>query len=293
MLYSMKNDFITAEIAEHGAEIKSIKFNGVDYLHNSDPKYWCYSAPLLFPNIGKLNNDETIFNGQVYPMKKHGFARLSDFKVVEHTDTCMTLLLTDNEETLKHYPYHFDMYVEYFLDKFKLRSSIKIINKSKINMPFNLGLHPAFKVPLFDNEKFEDYQVIFETPGSYETPIIDLVTGLIDWKNRGKEFINLKCLPLNYHDYDHDALVFENIKTHSIILEHKEHHHGVRVDFPDFTHLGMWTPNNDKFAPFICIEPWIGCADRPGSDGIFEHKRDVVILEPDKEFEVNYVYSFF
>ena len=292
MLYTMKNDFLNVEISDKGAEIKSIKLNNIDYLHNSDPKYWGYSAPILFPNIGTLKNNQTIFDGVSYPLTKHGFVRTSLFKVVEHTPTCMTLLLEDNEETLKLYPFHFKMYVEYYLDHFKVRGSIRIINNSSTIMPFNLGLHPAFKVPLLDNEAFSDYHIIFDKVATYETPTVDLKTGLLDWKNRDKELINLEKLPLNYDDYKVDAIVLENIKTNTVVLEHQNNHHGVKVEFPNFTHLGIWTPNHIK-APFICLEPWIGCGDSPTSDGIFNHKRDIINLKPNEEYEANYVYSFF
>ena len=42
-----------------------------------------------------------------------------------------------------------------------LKSYIVVTNLSNDEMLFNLGLHPAFKVPLFDNEKFEDYRYLW------------------------------------------------------------------------------------------------------------------------------------
>ncbi len=292
MLYTIKNNDLEVQISDHGAEIKSIKYHGLEYLHDSNPKYWSYSAPLLFPNIGKLKDDTTKFNGINYPMRKHGFARNFDFKFVSQSDDKITFLLKADKESLIIYPFDFELYVDYKLKNNQLLSEIRVINHSKSVMPFNLGLHPAFKVPLLANEKFEDYHIIFDKCGTYETPEVDLETGLIDFTKRSKEFINLKELNLNYADYERDAIVLENVISHNVLLENKDTHHGVRFIFDDFIHLGIWTPNGGKFAPFICIEPWIGCADRPQTDGEFSSKRDLIFLKENEEKLIKYHYEF-
>ena len=82
MLYTISNEDLKIEISDHGAEIKRIQYHDEDYLHDSNPKFWSYSAPLLWPNIGMLKNNQTIFDGKAYPLKKHGLARISDFSLV-------------------------------------------------------------------------------------------------------------------------------------------------------------------------------------------------------------------
>ena len=52
--------------------IKSIKYLNEERLHDSNPKYWNRSAPLLFPNIGCT---EAHFNGIKTNLPKHGFLR--------------------------------------------------------------------------------------------------------------------------------------------------------------------------------------------------------------------------
>lgn len=293
MIYKIQNKYLEVEIATMGAEIKSIKYLGVDYLHDSNPKYWCYSAPILWPNIGCLKNGVSLFNGVSYPMKKHGIARVTEFTCCNETNTSLTFILSSNQETNAIYPFDFDLIIKYELEERSIKSTINVINKSTNDMPFNLGLHPAFKVPLSDDETFEDYHVLFDKTGTYEVPYIDLVTGLIDYTKRPKELINFNELNLKYEDFDADAIVLENVLSHSVILESKNSHHGVKFDFPEFTHFGMWTPGSIKKAPFICLEPWIGCADRPQSDGEFSSKRDLVWLKPTEEKAFNYQFTFF
>lgn len=47
MNYTIKNQDLLLEISNHGAEIKVIKYQNIDYLHNSDPKFGTFSH--LFP----------------------------------------------------------------------------------------------------------------------------------------------------------------------------------------------------------------------------------------------------
>ena len=56
-----------------GAELTSIKFNGKEMLYQGGA--WNRHAPILFPIVGRLKNDETIINGKVYHMKQHRFCK--------------------------------------------------------------------------------------------------------------------------------------------------------------------------------------------------------------------------
>lgn len=292
MLYTIKNDNLVIEISDNGAEIKSIKYLGKDYLHNSDPKFWGRSAPLLWPNIGTIKDGAATVDGVSYPMKKHGFLRDTLCSVLTLESNKIVFKVDANENTLKLYPYNFTILITYELIESTIHSQLEFINHSNTSMPFNLGLHPAFKVPLYEGEKFEDYKVIFDVPGTYEIPTVDLTNGLIDYSKPHRTFKNLSVLPLNYDDYEFDALVFENILSHQITLTNKDETHGVVFNFDDFPMLGIWTPNHIK-SPFICLEPWIGCADAPQSNGDFKTKRDLIYVEPSKSKTVQYSIKFF
>lgn len=292
MLYTIKNDYLEVQISDNGAEIKSIKYLNKDYLHNSDPKFWGRSAPLLWPNIGTIKNGTASIDGINYPMKKHGFLRDTLCQVVNNYENKITFTVSADENTLKLYPYDFKILITYELLEQTIHSSLEFINNSNTSMPFNLGLHPAFKVPLDENEKFEDYKIIFDVPGTYEIPTVNLSDGTIDYNKRCRTFTDLKELPLNYSDYDFDALVFENIKSHQITLTNKDESHSVVFNFDDFPMLGIWTPNHIK-SPFICLEPWIGCADAPTSNGDFKSKRDLIYVEPNTSKTINYSIKFF
>ena len=54
--------------------------------------------------------------------------------------------------------------------------------------------------------------------------------------------------------------------------------HGVKIDFPGFKYIGIWSAEGD--APFVALEPWTGHATLDTEDNVFEHKRNITILAP-------------
>lgn len=290
MLYTIKNNQLEVSINSVGAEIKAIKYQNEDRLHDSNPKYWSRSAPILFPNVGKFKNDITNIQGKPYKLPKHGFLRDSEMQVVHQNDYSIAFSLKSNEKTKEIYPFDFEVMIKYVLINNFLESSIIVKNNSNCTMPFNLGLHPAFKVPLGAN-KFEDYHLSFNNVKTYHTPAVDLTAGTIDFNKVFKTFDNLNHLPLNYHDYDFDAIVLTDINFDEVTLNHNDKKL-LTFKFNGFNSLGIWTPNNNVFANFICIEPWHGCADPSDHDGIYEHKKDMIFLEPNDSKLFTYSFEF-
>lgn len=290
MLYTINNSELQVTIDSIGAEIKSIKYLGEDRLHDSNPKFWGRSAPILFPCIGKFKNDVTIIKEKEYKLPKHGFLRDAEMEVVYQKENAISFLLKENEETLKIYPYKFEVLVKYVLINNSLESTIIVKNTSNEILPFNLGLHPAFKVPLY-NDKFEDYHLNFSNSKTYHTPTVNLQTGTIDFETTYRTFENLKTLQLNYSDYDCDAIVLTDINFDNVKL-YKDEKLLLSFSFNGFNSLGIWTPNNNVFANFICLEPWHGCADPSNHDGIFENKKDIIFLNPTDSKLFSYSFEF-
>lgn len=287
MLYSIKNDKLYVEIALKGAELKKITYLGENQLHDSNPTYWNRSAPLLFPIVGKLLDGKCLIKGQEYLMNGHGFLRDSEFELLSQNETSIELIFKSNQETLKLYPYHFSVIVSYNVIDDQLNSEIKVVNESNEVMPFNLGLHPAFIT-----NKFEDCKLIFPKPITSKIGNVNLTNGTIDFLKTTKRFDNVSELPLNYEDYAEDAIVLDNIEFDNVTLLNTKTNHGVKFTFNNFTMLGIWTPY-PKNAPFLCIEPWRGCADTTENDGNFENKRHLVKLLEKESYSFTYSFKFF
>ena len=71
MNWKLNNGTIAIEVAEHGAEMKSLTREGRQYLWTGDPKFWSRCAPILFPAVGKPYRDEIHVDGTAYPLKQH------------------------------------------------------------------------------------------------------------------------------------------------------------------------------------------------------------------------------
>ena len=55
---TLSNSILTVQIAEHGAELQSIKKDGKEYLWQGDAKFWGRRSPVLFPIVGRVWNNK-------------------------------------------------------------------------------------------------------------------------------------------------------------------------------------------------------------------------------------------
>src|ERR1700722_16903724 len=106
-LHTLRSDDITAIIAPDGAELISLRdAQGLELLWQAGP-VWPRHAPILFPIVGRLNNDALRHRGTAFPMTQHGFALDRGFDWTECGPTSCTLILNDDAATRSHYPFAF------------------------------------------------------------------------------------------------------------------------------------------------------------------------------------------
>src|ERR1700753_3862926 len=116
----------TAEVSARGAELCSLRnADGLEFIWKAGPQ-WPRHAPLLFPIVGRLKNDQLRHRGKTYPMKQHGFARDAWFAWAERDTSSCTLVLTDNEETRSRYPFAFRLVVGFLLTASALEVRLEI-----------------------------------------------------------------------------------------------------------------------------------------------------------------------
>ena len=174
-MHQIENEFLKIRIREYGAELTSVfnKKTNIEHLWQADEKFWGWHSPVLFPVVGRCLNDEIIIDGKKYPMEKHGFARKSNFKLLELSQEKMIFALSNSDETFKIYPYRFEFLIGYRLKGNELHVSYEVRNKDDKPIYFQLGGHPAFAVPFNDNEQYADYYVEFEQPENSSRHFID------------------------------------------------------------------------------------------------------------------------
>lgn len=258
-MITIENEQIIAKINEQGAELTSVqnKDDGYEYIWND--KAWPKHAPILFPAIGRSVDDQYLIDGKKYEMPQHGFAALYKYEVVEKTENSVTFSLTDNQETLAMYPFHFNLTVKFELNNRDLQVSFEVENKNTQELSFSLGFHPAFNIPMASSEKFEDYSLellptkstlqqyeIVKTPNPYRSGKV------VDFVESGSTF------KLNRKIFEKGLVIFDE-DIDEVRLFSKEHQVGVIMN--DFSNLCIWT-KEDTELPFLCIEPFYGLPDQ-------------------------------
>ena len=180
MAVFLENDHLVATIKEHGAELASLrsKETGLEYIWTGDAKYWGRQAPVLFPIVGRLKDDQYQVAGKTYHLGQHGFARDRDFAIREQTATKVVLELKADEASKELYPFDFCLQLSYELTASGLVVGYRVDNPSQEPIYFGIGGHPAFKTPLTPKESFSDYELTFSA--DYRLPKIPLTNGLTD-----------------------------------------------------------------------------------------------------------------
>lgn len=278
----LRSSQAVAEISSLGAELVSFRRTDTDteYIWNGDAAYWTGRSPVLFPMIGAAAGEAIRVNGQAYPLGRHGFARRSEFTLVEASETQAVFRLSHSENTLASYPYPFHLYLTYTLNGSTLDIGYRVENPGEKEMFFQLGTHPAFNCPIGGEGSFTDYYLEFEQPEHLERLLLN-ENGLITPGQSEAMLGGDNKLPLNHEMFAHDALVFRNVQSKSVALKSRQSAKSVTVAFTGFPDLGIWQPKN---APFVCIEPWHGVADYEGFTGDIGEKQNVIALPPGGEF---------
>ncbi|EKZ1075983.1 aldose 1-epimerase family protein [Listeria monocytogenes] len=285
-MIKLENEVLLVEMKTAGAELTRIfhKDTGLEYLWNADSKSWGRHSPVLFPTVGRLVDDTYLVDGKQYHLGQHGFARDRDFQVIEQTENMVRFELDADEDSLAIYPYKFKLSIIYTIEKNTVAVSYEVENTDNKRIYFSIGAHPAFHLPLTDGTTFEDYYLDFGTEENLETLCLEgpYRSGEI------KKIIDepARYLPLSYDLFKNDALIFEALKQKEMTIKSDKTPHFVKVSFPEFPFVGVWTAKPGT--PFLCIEPWYGIADGAGESVELRDKAGIEHLEPEAVFASEY-----
>ncbi|UYO98965.1 aldose 1-epimerase family protein [Oceanotoga sp. DSM 15011] len=286
MLKTISNEILKIVVDSSGAQLISIKnSSNIEFLWTADKKYWGRHAPILFPIVGKVKNNEYTVNGRVFELGQHGFARDLEFDLKESSTSKLTYSLKYDENTLKKYPYKFELIITYEIIEDSLFINYEVINLDDKRIYFSIGAHPGFKCPILENESFEDYYLEFENNETINRECLNTELGLFSRKSI-PYLKNEKIIKLNHELFNEDALIFKNLKSSKISLRNNKNEYSLTVDFKGFPFLGIWSQKGES--PFICIEPWYGHADFEDFDGDFSDKEDSLYLDINKKFNCTY-----
>ena len=283
-IVSISNGSLTASIDTMGAQLMSLRKGESEYLWQGDSNWWPRRAPILFPIVGVLKDGKAESAEGTVSLVRHGLARLNQFEVVEQSTSSVTLQLKSTEETRKSYPYAFELKLIFSVAGDTLTQTYEVTNPANVVLPFTLGAHPAFNIPIpgVEASSLDQYHLSFTRSWtSYGPSITD--EGLCNYATPQRLVVDSDTLPLSWKLIDREkTITLEDVPDRRITLtanaETSSETHGIQMDFEGFDYLGIWSAAPG--CPFVALEPWCGIADTVDTDGVFEHKPGIISLEP-------------
>ncbi len=279
MWNKIENDQFAVQVNDKGAELSSIrrKADGLEYMWQGDPAIWSGRAPILFPIVGRLMEDTYTYQGRQYTLPKHGFAKKKTFTLLQADATSLLYALCSDDDTMKMYPFPFELRVEYRLTGNTLAVNQQVINQGKGEMYFSLGAHPAFACDMGDT-------IVLNQRETLSTGRIDEQAILSD-STAVPLLDNEDTLTITEDLFAQDALVLTGLRSTAATLHSARPSRTVTVSFGHVPVLGIWAKPG---APYVCIEPWYGVNDYYEQYGDITKKREIVRLDAGETFAFPY-----
>lgn len=270
-----------------GGELTGYKGpDGNEFIWQGDAASWSGRNPCLFPTVGATKGRKACFNGEEYPLKKHGFARKQTWEVVSQTENSVTFLLKETAETKTMYPYAFNLFCTNTISEKGFSITYTVRNTDTRPLWFGLGGHTGYVCPQ-PGKEFPDYEIAFkktEAGPLYYTDLTDC-DGVIHYNDRQPQWEGVQTLPLSYDIFNRDVLVFASLASPSLELREKGTKKGLSIRFSGYNALGLWTAPG-KNAAFLCVEPWTCLPDFEDATD-FENKPLALRLEPGQEYSAS------
>lgn len=255
---------LTATVDSLGAQLRSLQFDGVEYLWNAgDP--WNWSAPVLFPLISGLPGDELQHGGERYSIPSHGFARRTPWAVLDDG----RFELAASAATRAQYPFDFRLQLEFAVTD-SLTVTHTVVNDGDEPLPYLLGGHPAFQWPL--PGATGEHEVSWARGGA---TMRQAVGGLRPGRIPSPADDGVLTLQKQY--FAEDALLFDDLHPREVTYTAPGAAR-LTLRYDDFSVLGIWSKSQG--ADFVCLEPWTGYPAPQGFDGDITTLSGIELLAP-------------
>ena len=288
MTFELKKGDLRATARSLGGELVSLQDrDGLEYIWQGDPAFWAGQNPILFPIVGSLKDGRVDIGGKTCEMSRHGFARGLDFTPVDQGEDFVTLALGENGQTLEQYPFPFSLKVTHRLLEDGFSTTFTVKNTGTTPMPFCIGAHTAIRCPLRAGEQFEDYELLFEESEQADSHLLN-PQGIIRHDGR-RPMLDGSRMALDYRVFEEmDTVIFSMLRSGKVSLIHRKTGQGVQLDFHEFPMIAFWTKPG---APYLCMEPWQGCAAWDNESGKFVDKPFCTVLESGVDKSLTYAFT--
>ena len=288
MEFELRKGNMKAVVIDKGGELVSLRDrDGTEYIWGGDPAYWPGRNPTLFPIVGGLKDGTVRCKGAPYHMGRHGFARDSVFDMEDRGADFAVFGLRERPETLAQYPFRFCLKIRHQLLEDGFSTTFEVENPDSVPLPFCIGAHTAFRCPLGKGERFEDYQIVLDQPEDTPSRLLD-ERGCIRHDGWEDVLHGTGTIDLDHALFDRlDTVILDRPRSESVSLRHRASGRGVRLNFHEFPMVAFWTKAGAA-APFVCLEPWHGCAALDNESGAMEEKPHCISLAPGERKTLTY-----
>jgi galactose mutarotase-like enzyme len=268
----------TAAVSATGAELVSWVVDGAELLWaGADP--WPIHAPMLFPVICRVPDDQVVVGGVRHPMVEHGFGRHREFVRVDASDAEVTFELRDDQETREAFPYAFSLRVTHRLDELGVTSVFRVRNLGTSTMPYALGHHPAYAWPLGGGSR-EGHLLVLDAEEPAASRRLD--EGLLSPVPRPPVGAARKVV-VDDELFAESAVILPEVRSRGLVYRAPDGR-ALRVTWEGFTGVTLWSPVSSDL---VCLEAWRGLPAEPGQTD-FEGRRDLARVEPGDEDTYTY-----
>lgn len=283
MEYTIENSLLKVTLTTDGAQVISVvdKADGTEYMWQGDPAVWSGRAPILFPYAGRLPGGSFTAKGKQYSGKPHGFARNMEHRLVCQREDTVILELTDSDETLALWPYHFRLESTFSLAGRTLYHTLKVENRDREKMPFGIGFHPAFRLPFDGKHTAKDYELRFD---ALESPLcLDTSEGGLVGKNHYYLGKNIKTIAIDEKLFENDSHLMTGLHSQTLGLYEKDSGRSVVCSIAGFPYVLIWSMPG--MPQFVCIEPWHSTPSPVEGTDAWEEKPAAAILNPQEHWQ--------
>jgi galactose mutarotase-like enzyme len=266
------NEQLTVEVSPLGSEMQSIvTSDGQSWLWHGDPAFWSGRSPVLFPMVGRSPNDQVSIEGQRYWMNQHGFARRSEFTLVDSGADFCRFELVASEASKGMYPFDFVLRLEHRVEGRAVVVTAEVSNRDHRPMPYGIGFHPAFLWPLPGCAGLEHHVTL----DNGRAPVLIRLSGGLVAPFAHPSPFKAGAMTLSPDLFEADAMLFP--EGAGAGLTYAAGQRAVHFTWENLPNLAIWSKPG---APFVCLEPWHGTAAEVGENDALDERPYVEILGP-------------
>lgn len=291
MEYILENEYLKVTVTTWGAQLKSVirKCDNVEHMWQADKAHWGYHAPILFPFCGKVKDGMIEARGQHFEnVPQHGFARIGDHTLLQHTENTVVLELRDSEATHAMWPYAFRLITTYTLDADTVHHTLTVLNADQEPISFGIGYHPGFTIPFDDKHTATDYEFRFDIP---QSPLClnCMPTGLFQGNTYYLAY-NTDTIAIDENLFANDSHCMVGLSAKTLGVYEKGTGRGVVCDISKFPYTLIWSkPGTPRF---VCIEPWHSIPSAEHGDHKWEHKAAAATIAPGESWSTTLSMTF-